>query len=239
MKKINIIFLLLFVNNVMSQTLSIEVDYISKSTTEQNEEFLFYHRLIDNGEISLYRIVDTVANYSSQTNRLKKDMGLYIDKVNSTIHYYNPIMNKDFYVKETEFESKLDWIFTEETKKIMDLDCKSAKLTFRGREYTAFYTEKILFNSGPYKFFGLPGLILEVFSTDERFHFVANKIKLKKEDIRLINPYSELKDSDFITFKMYKDIFSKKLQDMQKKAQSEEKEDVEYKFTDNSIELKD
>lgn len=40
--------------------------------------------------------------------------------------------------------------------------CRKATCTFRGRDYTAWYTSAIPINNGPWKFNGLPGLILRV-----------------------------------------------------------------------------
>lgn len=40
--------------------------------------------------------------------------------------------------------------------------CAKATTNFRGRDWTAWYTEEIPIDAGPYKFSGLPGLILEV-----------------------------------------------------------------------------
>lgn len=56
----------------------------------------------------------------------------------------------------------MDWKLVEGSKKIGNFVCKKAELNFRGRFYTAFYTEQIPIALGPWKFNGLPGLILQV-----------------------------------------------------------------------------
>ena len=59
-----------------------------------------------------------------------------------------------------------NWEITEEKKVLEGYSVTLAKTTFRGREYSAWFSEEIPLDSGPWKFNGLPGLILEVNSTD-------------------------------------------------------------------------
>ena len=54
--------------------------------------------------------------------------------------------------------------------------CKSAKTNFRGRTYIAYYTPELPYNDGPWKFGGLPGLILKVEDTSGEFKWTATKI---------------------------------------------------------------
>ena len=49
-----------------------------------------------------------------------------------------------------------------ETKKIGKYVCKKATAVFRGTDIEAYYTTEIPVSVGPFKFKGLPGLILEV-----------------------------------------------------------------------------
>ena len=43
--------------------------------------------------------------------------------------------------------------------------CHRAQTRYRGRDYTAWYTEEIPFPYGPFKFGGLPGLITCIYDT--------------------------------------------------------------------------
>lgn len=63
-------------------------------------------------------------------------------------------------------------------KEIGGFTCEKAIGHFRGRDYEAWFTSDIPITSGPFKFGGLPGLILEVYSTDQRVQFLFNSISM-------------------------------------------------------------
>lgn len=71
----------------------------------------------------------------------------------------------------------LKWNITDEKKKILNYTATKATLTFRGREYTAWFSEDIPFQDGPYKFSKLPGLILELYDAKKYFHFLLLSFK--------------------------------------------------------------
>ena len=56
----------------------------------------------------------------------------------------------------------MTWILSKETKSFKNYICKKASTTFRGRVYNAWYTDKIPVSVGPWKFSGLPGLIMAI-----------------------------------------------------------------------------
>ncbi len=57
----------------------------------------------------------------------------------------------------------LDWAFVpDSTREILGYACNMAKTCFAGREYVAWYSVDIPLPYGPYKFYGLPGLVIEV-----------------------------------------------------------------------------
>ena len=72
----------------------------------------------------------------------------------------NIFLKKKYAVSESL--PKMTWKLTNETKKIKNYTCKKATTIFRGRSYEVWYTEKIPISIGPWKFNGLPGLILSV-----------------------------------------------------------------------------
>ena len=68
----------------------------------------------------------------------------------------------------------LEWIFSDEaTDSIMGYDCRKATVEFAGRNYTAWFTPEIPLPFGPYKFGGLPGLILKLEDTEQQFVWEA------------------------------------------------------------------
>jgi GLPGLI family protein len=70
----------------------------------------------------------------------------------------------------------IKWKIEKGNKEILAYACKKATCEFRGRKYTAYYTPKISIPDGPYKFYGLPGLILEISSEDHFIHLEAKSI---------------------------------------------------------------
>jgi GLPGLI family protein len=59
-----------------------------------------------------------------------------------------------------------NWKLIEETKIINTINCKKAEVTFKGRNWIAWYSPEIPLPYGPYKFSGLPGLIVKI--TDDK-----------------------------------------------------------------------
>lgn len=64
-----------------------------------------------------------------------------------------------------------NWQLEENRQVIAGLICQKAICRFRGRNYTAWFTAQIPLSTGPWKFGGLPGLILKVQSNDDEYSF--------------------------------------------------------------------
>jgi len=60
----------------------------------------------------------------------------------------------------------LHWEISSDTATVLNYVCQKAKLHFRGRDYEAWFAPDIPINDGPWKFMGLPGLILKVNDAD-------------------------------------------------------------------------
>lgn len=64
---------------------------------------------------------------------------------------------------------------------ILGYQCQKATATFLGREWTAWYTEDIPLDNGPWLLRGLPGLILKAETADSCFCFEANGLTKSKD----------------------------------------------------------
>lgn len=62
----------------------------------------------------------------------------------------------------TEPLPAIDWELEEGERTILGYACRRARCTFRGRNYEAWYAPEIAVSAGPWKFGGLPGLILAI-----------------------------------------------------------------------------
>lgn len=82
------------------------------------------------------------------------------------------IANEKLYLLEEKI-SPQDWQMQEGTKKVLEYECQKATCHFKGRDYTAWFTLDIPINDGPYKFYGLPGLILMIEDSEGMFRFNA------------------------------------------------------------------
>jgi GLPGLI family protein len=86
------------------------------------------------------------------------------------------------FVKDTL--NNFNWKLIDDTSKlILNKVCKMAKLNWRGRDFIAWYCPDISIFDGPYKFCGLPGLILDIYDTEKEFEYLCKAIV--KEDKQL------------------------------------------------------
>lgn len=72
----------------------------------------------------------------------------------------------------------ISWKIEEERKTIGRFLCRKALGHFRGRTYTAWFTADIAIQNGPWKFNGLPGLILEVYDDKGEVYFGVRSVKV-------------------------------------------------------------
>lgn len=77
---------------------------------------------------------------------------------------------------------KFDWELVNEKKEINGYQCYKAISNFRGRKWEAWYSPEIAINYGPWKFWGLPGLIFEVSDVDKTYNFFLSKIESKLDN---------------------------------------------------------
>lgn len=83
----------------------------------------------------------------------------------------------------TEPKDQFAWSILPDTLSIGGLVCQRAEATFGNRKWIAWFAPGIPVSDGPYKFQGLPGLILHI--NDEQQYWNFNLVSLKKTDTLL------------------------------------------------------
>ena len=79
----------------------------------------------------------------------------------------------------------LNWTLSDEESTVAGYRCKQATTHFSGRDYTAWYAMDIPISDGPYKFYGLPGLILSIYDADKEHVFTATEVRKKSQTVKL------------------------------------------------------
>lgn len=83
------------------------------------------------------------------------------------------------------FDDKVSfsWTLEDEVRDICGYSCQKATTSFRGKKWTVFFTSDIPKANGPWKFMGLPGLILQAEDENNEHTFRAIAIRNGKNPI--------------------------------------------------------
>ncbi|WP_300688312.1 GLPGLI family protein [Chryseobacterium sp.] len=156
---------------VQSQNLHIKYTYVNPVN------FLVHEDLYISG-VNALGIRDSVMikNTNEQLHADGNNTRIFGKTTKQKVKYYRSSLNETMIIHEY-IDDHSYWIKDElpkivwntnysETKKIGTYICKKATTVFRGSKITAYYTPDLPYAFGPYKFAGLPGVILEVGEDD-------------------------------------------------------------------------
>lgn len=99
----------------------------------------------------------TNINYSIEKDK-KNQKTLYKDRLGRDQYSY-------------EEDRPLNWKILSETTKIGEYKVQKAETEFGGRKWTAWFTTDLPYQDGPYKFSGLPGLVVKAEDADGDYSF--------------------------------------------------------------------
>ncbi|CAD0220801.1 GLPGLI family protein [Chryseobacterium sp. JV274] len=102
----------------------------------------------------------------------KTGLSFTIIQSNENIQYFRLVGMSLLTYKEPIIKN---WKLINESKVINTINCKKAEVTFKGRNWIAWYSPEIPLPYGPYKFSGLPGLIVKI--TDDKGDFDFELVK--------------------------------------------------------------
>lgn len=122
----------------------------------------------------------------------------------------------------TEALPKLEWDLSHaDTLKIGTYMCNKATTSFRGRNYIAWYTNDIAITFGPWKFHGLPGLILDMYDETHKFEWIVTKISKKVINEKTLNQDKHDVNIDLKAFvALREEVFNKKMNNFKNNLKS-------------------
>lgn len=94
------------------------------------------------------------------------------------ILFFNRLDMDEYKVSD---ERKLDWKILTEKEKVGEFNAQKATTDFAGRKWTAWFVTDIPIQDGPYKFHGLPGLIVKLEDKTNSHSFILKEIKNLKD----------------------------------------------------------
>jgi GLPGLI family protein len=228
----NVIIFLIFglINNLYSQN--------NKVLKVEYNEIVSYIPSIINYDKGILYVSHLESSYktifSNSKNLLKSDDQTLIIQVKDE-EYFSEIYldRRDNLLFENIFERralkryysvyeklpKMNWELINESKTIENFECKKAKTVFRGRTYVVWYSEEIPISVGPWKFNGLPGIILSVEDSEGIYKWYAKNITYPFEgdsDLESIKNNTEK-----FTKISFKDLDAKRIESLKLKMKTQ------------------
>lgn len=180
MNKIQIILFFLLFEMCFSQThrFIYELNY-KKDSTESIITKEIYHLDINPDESYYYArdyfVLDSIMKNKGSMNfdHNPNLSNINFHKLNSNSYTTYEMAEYEMYRFDTnDFQN---WKLINETKKIDNFTVQKAETNWGGRKWTAWFSTEIPFSEGPYKFHGLPGLIMELSDSKDNFAFKVVK----------------------------------------------------------------
>ncbi len=104
---------------------------------------------------------------------------------NERINIFKSFNDKTIYSRENALTERMivkdtlmpvNWIVGIEKRKIGNINCFRAEANLFGRYYIAWFAPSIPVSTGPWKLYGLPGLIIEAESKDGQVKFILESL---------------------------------------------------------------
>ncbi len=152
--------------------------------------------------VAKYQEMTRNAYFGGKMDELpRKDGSYYILKSfpDKTVKTFDSAGLDKFYYVETPEEWA--WEIGDSTKTILGYECVQATTDFHGRKWTVWFTPEIPLQNGPWKFDGLPGLIMEATSDGGEYSFIATGVQQTDKTIiplYLADSYEKTTRIDFL-----------------------------------------
>lgn len=117
-------------------------------------------------------------------------------KLKSIISLSNISSTERPYVKQDLPE--INWVITNETKVISNMQCTKAVGVYGDRTFTAWFSSDFPTHFGPWKLYGLPGVVVEAYDNNREIQFNLRSIKKNDKPVSV-----DLKNKKYITLEQF------------------------------------
>lgn len=216
MKKLGIVALALFIQHISAQSNRFVYQVTMKPDVENKNEIKTENAYLDiSQEKSVFYSENRIKRDSvmqkafqgggrgsinrEQMESLRTNISYSVEKdKTSQKTYFKDRIGRDVYSYEED--RPLNWKISPETRSIGEYKVQKAETDFAGRKWTAWFTTDLPYQDGPYKFGGLPGLIVKV--EDEKGDYSFDLMKnYKIAELPTLNQFGntlKVKRTDFV-----------------------------------------
>lgn len=189
---IALVLIIVFNNYSIAQTHRFIYDVVYKKDSTSNITTKENYILDIGTKETKYYTYDFFVADSLITNNIPFPKEMKLNTSDIIVHKNN---NNEFFqydllentVLQLQTNDTQKWNLSQEKKNVKNLSLQKAITTWGGRNWTAWFAEEIPFQEGPYKFHGLPGLIVEIYDDKKNYHFeLVRSKKIKEEENQFI-----------------------------------------------------
>ncbi|MFC3157867.1 GLPGLI family protein [Chryseobacterium arachidis] len=193
MKKLIIVFAVFLscAMNAQNQRFVYEYKFISDSTAKNEVKTERMYLDVSKKGSKFYSEVKYIAD-SIKEDRLKKGFrdltGINFNFIPFVVEKSYPDYKNFFFISlsldrfKVSEERPQTWKIMTEKEKIGEFNAQKATLDFAGRKWNAWFVPDIPIQDGPYKFHGLPGMIVKIEDQTNSHSFTLKEIKKLSED---------------------------------------------------------
>ncbi|MCT3648276.1 GLPGLI family protein [Elizabethkingia anophelis] len=189
-----ILLLVLLISNIFfsqNQQFIYEYKYISDSTQKQNIENEIMILSIGKEKSEYFSqsayAVDSVLseNFKRGINSMPPNKIMTYTRVikrndsPNNLEFFENIASRRYNINE---EIQIHWELSHETIQILNFKAQKATAKYGGRKWTAWFCQEIPIPNGPYKFGGLPGLIVKIEDDTKSYIWEIKGIKHEKRN---------------------------------------------------------
>ena len=114
------------------------------------------------------------------------------DHLGKTMNLYDKFKGVHLVIADHEMPA---WKIQKEFMKIEGMNCQKATADYKGRKWEAWFSKDYPISDGPYKFSGLPGLVVKINDVENNHAFNLIQVKKMKSIFALL-PKNNKKTSD-------------------------------------------
>jgi len=165
-------------------------DYNSELTVLlKNEDKSYFESL---AKFKYDSIKTNLVNQGSRSFPAPKQQWKLQTLISKDLKSQTTITEENFFDKVylTTYRCKPIWKIQQEKSRLFNYNVQRAETDFGGRKWIAWFTNEIPISDGPYKFFGLPGLILKIADSEENFIFEIKGLTKEQNNIEGRNAYT-------------------------------------------------